>query len=126
LEGALKAATLHPCGLMPDITLLMVPSFPLVSIPCRTIRSDRVALAYRRSWSPSSPAMNLAVSAFAFSLPWSLFLYYPVSSGSYCFNESLAPDFTRYRFMSASLFQRRRRPIVGDWRAHCTNPRMFL
>ena len=31
-EGALKAATWQPCGLTPDMTCLIAPSFPAASI----------------------------------------------------------------------------------------------
>ena len=44
-RGALKDTTLQPCGFTPDITLLIVPSLPLVSIPCNTMSTGRLPLA---------------------------------------------------------------------------------
>ena len=37
--GCLKEVTRHPCGLTLSITFLIVPSLPLVSIPCTTSKT---------------------------------------------------------------------------------------
>ena len=36
MDGCLKEYTWHPCGFTPDMTWLMVPSFPAASIAWNT------------------------------------------------------------------------------------------
>ena len=47
--GVLKEDTLHPCGLTPLKTCLMVPSLPPVSMACSTMSSPRSFSAYSRA-----------------------------------------------------------------------------
>src|ERR1700674_1319039 len=47
--GCLNAVIKTPCGFMPPITWVIVPSLPLVSMPCSTIKSDRLCSANSRS-----------------------------------------------------------------------------
>src|SRR5664279_6549015 len=65
--GCLKECTSQPCGLMPLITCLMMPSLPAASIACSTISTDQRSLAYSRSCNSASrsiPSASMALASF--------------------------------------------------------------
>src|SRR6266853_792537 len=94
VEGSLNALTLQPWGFKPDMTCLIVPSFPAASMAWRTTRIAQRSCA--KSFSCKSH--RRAIPCSSVSCACSLDFNPSVSAGSKSFNRKLAPSATRNGF----------------------------
>src|SRR5262245_40747694 len=91
VEGCLNENTWQPCGLMPDITCLIVPSLPAASIAWKMSRTDQRSWAY--SMSCSSASQRVPRSRSSAAAPLSI-LSPRVSPGSKSFSRKPLPFVT--------------------------------
>src|SRR6185437_8324999 len=85
--GTLNEATAQPCGLTDCITCEIVPSLPLVSIPCRTMSKLCCLAAYSHYCKLDSSACSPPISPMHVSLS-----ALPVSDGSKSLRSTLVGE----------------------------------
>ncbi len=94
VEGSLNALTLQPWGFKPDMTCLIVLSFPAASMACRTTRIAQRSCAKSFSCNSHRRAIPCSSASRACSLDFNP----SVSAGSKSLKRKLAPSATRNRF----------------------------
>src|SRR5262245_35305943 len=100
-DGALNEYTSQPCGLTPDMTCLIVLSFPAASIAWKTSSIAQRSCAYSLSCSALSRSIPCCIIAWASG--FDSFFMPAVSVGSKSFRRNFLPFVTRSR--SRSVFQ---------------------
>src|SRR5258708_14192916 len=88
--GPLNERTSHPSGLTCAMTWRIVPSLPLVSIPCSTMSRLWCCAAANNCCNSPSSSLSFSISADANARS----VYLSTKSGSYSFNLTLLPSST--------------------------------